>query len=98
MVTTTTKEYKLLYLGRLDKVAEVPPAPAPADLSEFLQPPPASPEYELLPEVEPIPAPDPLLEYIPLPELGLMSLDLPLLEPIAPEVLVIKISSSDSPA
>ena len=42
MVTTITKGYTVLHLGHLDAIA-TPPAPAPADLLEFLQPPPASP-------------------------------------------------------
>ena len=45
MVTTTTTVHTILYLGHLD-VAAAPPVLAPAIISEFLQPPPATTEYE----------------------------------------------------
>ena len=80
----------------LNNVAEVPLAFASANLSEFLQPPLASLEHELMLEVEPILEPESLPEYIPLPELQPMSPDLPLLEPIVTKVPVIEISMSDS--
>ena len=90
-VMTTTKDDTILQLGRLNTTIEVPPASTPANLPKFLQPPPASPEYELMPE------PDPLLVYEPLPQYEYMSLSLPPLEPIVLKVSVIEISSSDFP-
>lgn len=80
------------YVGRINNVVEVPPPLAPANLPEFLWPPPALADVELVPELEQLP------EYIPLPEIDPMPLYLPYLEPIVPEVpaLVIEISSSNS--
>ena len=97
VITTTTKAYMVLYLARLDDAVEFLLAPAPTNLPEFLQPPPALPKYELMlefksmPKLEPLPVYDPLLEFEP------MSPDLPPLEPIASKMPVIEISSSDSP-
>ena len=98
VVTNTTKAYTLLPLGCLDDSIEVPPTPAPADLPKFLQPPPALPGYKLTLAIESIPEFKPLLVYNPLLEFELMSHNLPPLKIVIPEVLVIEISSSDSPA
>ena len=89
--TTITKAYMIQHLGRLNAIAEVPPTPTPANLSDFLHAPPALPEYELMPQLEP------LLVYEPLPEYEHMFATLPALEPIVLEVLVIEISLFDSP-
>ena len=97
VVTTTTKAYMLLYLGRLDDAIEIPLTLEPADLSEFLQPPLALAEYELMPEIEPIPEPEPLSVYDPLLEFEPMSPNLAPLELVIPEVPIIEISSSNSP-
>ena len=58
VVMTTTKAYMVLDLGGLDNVAEFPLVPATAYLIEFLQSPPASPKYELMPKFEPVPEPN----------------------------------------
>ena len=98
VVMTTTKAYTVLHLGRIDDAAEFPLVPAPTDLPKFLQPPPTLLEYELMLVFEPMLESKPLPVYDPLPEFEPMSLDLPPLKPIVPEVSVVMISSSDSPA
>ena len=49
MVATTTTTYILLYISRINNIAEVPPVPTPTDLPEFLWPSPALPEHEPMP-------------------------------------------------
>ena len=96
VVTTTTTTQTLLYYGRLNNLAKIPPIPTFVDLPEFLWPPSVMPRHEGMHEVEPILEPAPLPEYIHLPDLQLMSLYLPPLEPIIPKVVIIDISSSNS--
>ena len=97
VVMTTTKAYTLLHLGRLVTAAEVPPTLVPVALSEFLQPPPALVEYQLMLKFEPIPKPKTLPVYEPLSKFEHMSPDLPFLELIILKVPAIDICSSDSP-
>ena len=54
VVASTTMTYMLLYVGRINNVANVSPTIAPADLLQFLRPPLAFPKYELMLEVKPI--------------------------------------------
>ena len=77
VVTTTIKGYTVLHLGHLDATA-APLASSPTDPPEFLQPPPASPEYKPMPVYEPMP------EFEP------MSPGLAFLEPIVPQVPIIE--------
>ena len=43
VVTTTTKAFTILHLGRLNATVEIPTTPTPVKLPEFLQPPLMSP-------------------------------------------------------
>ena len=97
VVATTTMTYTLLYVGRFKNLAEVPLILAPADLLEFLQPPPALLGHKFMLEVEPILELEPLTEYIALPKLQPMSPNLPPLKPIILEMPIIDINSSNSP-